>query len=278
MFWVASVSATPSPQLTTKSDLTGSPPEPEPDKVEEGVGTDNEPVAEATLEADAKATAEIDEEEEETKAEDKPLVEEVDPADDEPPNLGKDVMGCLSCPINWILDHTVPACDEPHLEKYFMVTFIVSVLYIGLLSAAMVELVERIGAVLEVSDALMSLTFVAAGTSVPDALGSGIVAMRGMGDMAVSNAIGSNVFDILIGLGLPWTIRNFYPSTDYIPVHDSNIVVSSILLFSSIVFYMTSLFMNNLKLTKKLGWSYLFVYGCYLTYVLVTLFQEMSAE
>lgn len=25
--------------------------------------------------------------------------------------------------------------------------------------------------------------------------------------MAVSNSIGSNVFDILIGLGLPWTIK-----------------------------------------------------------------------
>jgi Ca2+/Na+ antiporter len=29
----------------------------------------------------------------------------------------------------------------------------------------------------------------------------------GHGDMAVSNAIGSNVFDILICLGLPWFIE-----------------------------------------------------------------------
>lgn len=28
-----------------------------------------------------------------------------------------------------------------------------------------------------------------------------------MGDMAVSNSIGSNVFDILIGLGLPWALQ-----------------------------------------------------------------------
>lgn len=28
-----------------------------------------------------------------------------------------------------------------------------------------------------------------------------------MGDMAVSNSIGSNVFDILVGLGLPWAIK-----------------------------------------------------------------------
>ena len=28
-----------------------------------------------------------------------------------------------------------------------------------------------------------------------------------MGDMAISNSIGSNVFDILVGLGLPWAVQ-----------------------------------------------------------------------
>lgn len=29
----------------------------------------------------------------------------------------------------------------------------------------------------------------------------------GLGDMAVSNTIGSNVFDILVGLGIPWGLQ-----------------------------------------------------------------------
>ena len=40
-----------------------------------------------------------------------------------------------------------------------------------------------------------------------DALSSVLVARDGYGDMAVSNAIGSNVFDINLGLGLPFVIR-----------------------------------------------------------------------
>jgi Ca2+/Na+ antiporter len=47
---------------------------------------------------------------------------------------------------------------------------------------------------------------VAIGTSVPDAISSILVARDGYGDMAVSNAIGSNVFDIDLGLGLPFLI------------------------------------------------------------------------
>ena len=32
------------------------------------------------------------------------------------------------------------------------------------------------------------------------------MSQKGKGDMAVSNALGSNIFDILLGLGLPWFI------------------------------------------------------------------------
>ena len=33
------------------------------------------------------------------------------------------------------------------------------------------------------------------------------VCVAGMGDMAVSNSIGSNIFDVLLGLGFPWVLR-----------------------------------------------------------------------
>ena len=55
-----------------------------------------------------------------------------------------------------------------------------------------------------IPDSIMGITFLAAGTSVPDAMASVMVARQGQGDMAVSNTIGSNVFDVLIGLALPW--------------------------------------------------------------------------
>lgn len=53
----------------------------------------------------------------------------------------------------------------------------------------------------------MGLVVVAAGTSIPDALSSILVARDGYGDMAVSNAIGSNVFDINLGLGAPFLLK-----------------------------------------------------------------------
>eukprot|EP00049_Salpingoeca_infusionum_P014704 m.277939 g.277939 ORF g.277939 m.277939 type:complete len:166 (+) comp15734_c0_seq3:2664-3161(+) len=45
-------------------------------------------------------------------------------------------------------------------------------------------------------------------SSIPDALSSILVARDGYGDMAVSNAIGSNVFDIDLGLGFPFLLKS----------------------------------------------------------------------
>ena len=45
----------------------------------------------------------------------------------------------------------------------------------------------------------MGLTLLAAGTSIPDLLTSVIVARKGLGDMAVSSSVGSNIFDVCMG-------------------------------------------------------------------------------
>ena len=68
----------------------------------------------------------------------------------------------------------------------------------------MVWMAVLIGYTLSIPDAIMGLTLLAGGTSIPDALSSLAVAKRGFGDMAVSSSIGSNVFDIFMGLPIPW--------------------------------------------------------------------------
>ena len=67
-----------------------------------------------------------------------------------------------------------------------------------------------IGYTLGIPDSLMAVTFIAAGTSIPDAYTSIVVVKEGMVDMGVSNIIGSNVFDLLIGLALPWFVKSIF--------------------------------------------------------------------
>ena len=64
----------------------------------------------------------------------------------------------------------------------------------------MVWWTETIGATFKIDTSLMGMTILAAGTSVPDLITSVIVARKGLGDMAVSSSVGSNIFDITVGL------------------------------------------------------------------------------
>jgi K+-dependent Na+/Ca+ exchanger-like protein len=93
----------------------------------------------------------------------------------------------------------------PGKEKYWLL-FFVSVLWIMILSYVMVDAVDRMGKIVGIPIFVMALLFLAAGTSIPDALASIAVAKQGEGNMAISNALGSNIFDILLGLGVPWTL------------------------------------------------------------------------
>ena len=66
--------------------------------------------------------------------------------------------------------------------------------------------VERLGFLLTIESSIMGLTLLAAGTSIPDLITSYLVASKGFGDMALSSSIGSNLFDICVGLPIPWMI------------------------------------------------------------------------
>ena len=66
----------------------------------------------------------------------------------------------------------------------------------------MVESAIEFARQLGVSELVIGLTIVAAGTSLPEAATSVLAAIRGERDIAVGNAIGSNIFNILSVLGI----------------------------------------------------------------------------
>lgn len=116
----------------------------------------------------------------------------------------------LVWPIMACLIFTIPDVRRPGLEKWCYISFFLSIVWIGAFSYVMVGWTELLGNTIGVPSVIMGLTFLAAGTSVPDLLSSVIVARMGEGDMAVSSSIGSNIFDILVGLPLPWLCFTLY--------------------------------------------------------------------
>uniref|UniRef100_A0A7N8WMR5 Solute carrier family 24 member 3 n=1 Tax=Mastacembelus armatus TaxID=205130 RepID=A0A7N8WMR5_9TELE len=173
----------------------------------------------------------------------------------------------LAWPLCVLLYFTVPNCSTPHWENWFMLSFVSSTLWIAAFSYIMVWMVTVIGFTLGIPDVIMGITFLAAGTSVPDCMASLIVARQGMGDMAVSNSIGSNVFDILVGLGLPWALNTLainYGS--YIKLNSKGLIFSVGLLLASVFLTVLGVHLNKWTLDRRLGLMCLILYSIFLCF------------
>jgi K+-dependent Na+/Ca+ exchanger-like protein len=159
-----------------------------------------------------------------------------------------------------------------------LLSFLLSCFYL-ILPDIMVWLATVFGWVCRIPSVVMGLTLLAAGTSVPDLLSSIIVAMQGKGDMAVSSSIGSNIFDILVGLPLPWIIKSFmlmgsgeaYTGN---AVRAQGLLYNILVLVLMLVAVISTIAYNDWKMTKCLGGMMFFLYAIFLTFALVMAYQK----
>jgi Ca2+/Na+ antiporter len=94
------------------------------------------------------------------------------------------------------------------------------------------------------------------------------VAKEGRGDMAISNAIGSNIFDILIGLGLPWVIMLVF-FQDQIIVDNTNLSSSIMLLLATIICIVFLFVFQKWKLGRNSGLFLILLYVAYLVWLIM---------
>lgn len=137
----------------------------------------------------------------------------------------------------------------------------------------MVWWATRVGQAIDVPDEVMGLTFLAAGTSVPDLLSSLIVALQGRGDQAVSSSIGSNIFDVLVGLPLPWFIYAIGNGGEIDVSSGDTLFVSVLVLFGMLVATISAIAIYGWKMTKAFGVAMFILYVLFVTQDLLRVYN-----
>lgn len=159
---------------------------------------------------------------------------------------------------------TIPDCRQKKWRKFYLVTFTISAIWMGALSYVLVWMVSLVGYTYSIPECVLGMTFLAAGSSLPDAIASLVVAKQGSGDMAVSNCIGSNVFDMLC-LGIPWMIKTTLISPNsVVDIQSENIFFTSGILIASIFCTVLLIALNKWRLDEKLGIVFLVMYLLFL--------------
>lgn len=168
-------------------------------------------------------------------------------------------------PLKFLLFITIPDARVERTKNWYPLTFIVSVVWIGITSYLLSWMMTVIGDTAGIPDSIMGLTFLAAGGNVPEVASIAILARKGDGNMAMSNTLGANILDILLCLGLPWTVKCLMTGTDLkidsgtLSYSVLSIVVCIIILYAVIWFY-------DFKLNKKVGVICLLLYATFVVF------------
>lgn len=112
------------------------------------------------------------------------------------------------------------------------------------------------------SEAVISITIVAVGTSLPELITSIVAATKHNTQLALGNIIGSCVFNILMILGVAATIKPLV-------INDINIVDFVVLVLSAVMVYLVTYTFGKKRFDRIEGVIFLLVYVGYTVYLLL---------
>jgi cation:H+ antiporter len=142
----------------------------------------------------------------------------------------------------------------------FLITMIGMGFATYFLTGAAINFSEAVG----ISPIIIAFTVIAAATSIPDTVISVVNAKKGNLDDATSNVFGSNIFDILLGLGIPILIYFFLVGPVEIVFEHLEIVLG--LLGATIMLFYFMI--EEHTLSKKEGVLLLILYLFFIGYVI----------
>ena len=118
---------------------------------------------------------------------------------------------------------------------------------------------------LGVSEKIIGLTIIAAGTSLPELVTSVVAAMKKNSDIAIGNVIGSNVFNILLIL----SISSFIKPVTFNPNFNMDIAI----LVGGTLFLFVAMFTGKKKKLDR--WEAALLLGFYLVYTIYLISREV---
>ncbi|CAG5849140.1 unnamed protein product [Menidia menidia] len=169
----------------------------------------------------------------------------------------KRITYLLLLPIIFPLWITLPDVRNLASRRFFVVTFLGSIFWIGIFSYLMVWWAHQVGETVGISEEIMGLTILAAGTSIPDLITSVIVARKGLGDMAV--------------LPVPWLIYTSLHGGAPVAVSSNGLFCAIVLLFLMLLFVIVSIAVCRWRMSKLLG---LTMFALYFVFLVLSVMLE----
>ncbi len=155
--------------------------------------------------------------------------------------------------------------NEEEIEVKYSLWMSILVCIVGLAAIIFggnlaVDGAKTIARICGLSEALIGLTIVAFGTSLPELVTSIVAARKGESDISLGNVVGSNIFNIFLILGVSGTILPMRVANTYL--YDI-----AILVIISVVYFIP--ICKTKKVSKGVGAAMVMTYAAYMVYLFV---------
>ncbi len=154
----------------------------------------------------------------------------------------------------------------------------VSTLFIAIACYFLVEGAEIFATQIGIAGYFVAVIIVAAASSVPDTILSMKDAKKGNYDDAVSNALGSNIFDICFALGLPLFLYAIIYGPVYIPADIASDIVELRLLLLFLTIGAFLIFFFGAGMGKKKAYGLLAMYSFFTIFIIARAYDMPWAE
>ena len=134
------------------------------------------------------------------------------------------ILKIILFPVSILFKLTIP-------RRWILLTFSLSIIWLGLLSWLTVESISSFSQDLKIPEVIAGMTIVVAGSAIPDLITSIIIVKRNsLASVGICAAIASNVYAVLIGLGIPWLIQSIINWVTFHRFEEAQVIIESIAL------------------------------------------------
>ncbi len=152
----------------------------------------------------------------------------------------------ITFPLRYAFYLTIPDVRRPGSEQKAILSMLSVICWLAVMAYVLTVALTLIGNWWHISGAVMGITIAAWASNFPAHWSSMIVSTHGYGDVSCCNCLGSNIFNNLIGLGLPWLMYSLsYQGKPYDMLKDDGVAISIFLMMITIVIHYCMVWWSN---------------------------------
>ncbi|XP_071944213.1 mitochondrial sodium/calcium exchanger protein-like [Antedon mediterranea] len=177
---------------------------------------------------------------------------------------------CISVLLATIVFVTTNQNKQPRFHSaYAYLGFLVAVVWIYTIANEIVNVLQTLGAVTKISDAILGLTLLAWGNSIGDLISNTTMARQGFPRMAISACFGGPFFNMLVGIGLSSIFKIAAVKSSFYIKHTNLQDILALFLLISLISSLILMLIARFKASRPYSIFLFILYALFLTFAIL---------